>query len=114
MALVATVGEIVYNKAILKQIYGEVIEEVPVVVYTDCRNLHEAVFSTSLVEDAWLIPDIAILKESIEKGTINNFRRVESEDMLANCLTKAGASAEKLMTVLQTGQYEIPPGVDES
>ena len=114
LALVATVGEIVYNKAILKQIYGEVIEEVPVVVYTDCRNLHEAVFSTSLVEDAWLIPDIAILKESIEKGTINYFRRVESEDMLANCLTKAGASAEKLMTVLQTGQYEIPPGVDES
>ena len=114
LALVATVGEIVYNKAILKQIFGEVIEDVPVVVYTDSRNLHEAVFSTSLVDDAWLIPDIAILKEAIENNTINSFRRVTAEDMLANCLTKAGASAEQLMTVLQTGQYELPSGVDDS
>ena len=114
LALVATVGEIVYNKAILKQIFGEVIEGVPVVVYTDSRNLHEAVFSTSLVDDAWLIPDIAILKEAIENGTINSFRRVTAEDMLANCLTKAGASAEQLMTVVQTGQYELPSGVEES
>ena len=114
LALVATVGEIVYNKAILKQIFGEVVDQVPVVVYTDSKNLHEAVFSTSLVDDAWLIPDIAILKDAIENGTIGSFRRVSADDMLANCLTKAGASAEQLMTVLQTGQYELPPGVDES
>ena len=114
LALVATVGEIVYNKAILKQIFGEVVDQVPVVVYTDSKNLHEAVFSTSLVDDAWLIPDIAILKEAIENGTIGSFRRVSADDMLANCLTKAGASAEQLMTVLQTGQYELPLGVDEA
>ena len=28
--------------------------------------------------------------------------------MLANCLTKAGVSAEQLMKVLQTGHYVMP------
>ena len=60
----------------------------------------------------WLIPDIAIIKEAVEVGTISCVRRVSSEDMLANCLTKAGASADGLMEVLQTGRYVIPEGLD--
>ena len=33
--------------------------------------------------------------------------------MLANCLTKAGASPDLLMTVLQTGKYLLLDGLDE-
>ena len=111
LALVAAIGEMVYNKAILKQVYGEFVEEVPVIMFTDSRNLYEAVHSTSLVEDAWLIPDIAVIKDALSNGTISSLRRVSGDDMLANCLTKSGASAEQLMMVLQTGKYVIPEGL---
>ena len=113
LAVVATIGEIVYNKAILKQIYGDVMDEVPVVIVTDSKNLAESIKSTKLVEDAWLIPDIAVIKEALENNTVTCVRRVASEDMLANCLTKAGASSEKLMTVLRTGKYVLPQDADE-
>ena len=112
LAVVATIGEMVYSKAIFKQIYGDIIDSIPVILYTDSRNLHEAIHSTTLVDDAWLIPDIAIIKEALSQGTISSVRRVTSEDMLANCLTKAGASAEQLMGVLQSGHYVIPLGLD--
>ena len=49
---------------------------------------------------------------SLEVGTISCVRRVSSEDMLANSLTKAGASAERLLEVLQSGKYELPEGLD--
>ena len=112
LAMVAVIGEIVYNKAILSQIYGDVIGNLPVVVVIDSKNLYESILSTSLVEDSWLIPDIAIIKEALQQETISSVRRVSSEDMLANCLTKAGASAEGLLHVLRTGNFELPVGID--
>ena len=110
LAMTGTIGEIVYTKAILVQIFGKRIRDVPVIVVTDSKNLDEAVHSTSLVDDPWLIPDIAIIKEALEDGTVTAVRRVSSEEMLANCLTKIGASSEGLMTVLKTGKYSLPGG----
>ena len=79
-------------------------------IYTDSKNLHEAIHSSLLVDDAWLIPDIAMIKEAKEQGTISEIRRVSGKVMLANCLTKAGATAEDLLHILQTGEYKMPPG----
>ena len=59
------------------------------------------------MEDAWLIPDVAIIQEALEQKTVTSVRRVAGKDMLADCLTKAGASAELLMDVLQTGRYKL-------
>ena len=114
LAVVAVIGEIVYTKSIIQQIYGEVIENTPVIIVTDSKNLDEAVHSSSLVEDSWLITDVAIIKDALSDGTISCLRRVCSEAMLANCLTKAGASAEQLLDVLQTGKYSLPVGVGKS
>ena len=107
LAMVAMIGEIVYNKSILVQIFGDSLQTIPVIIFTDCKNLYDAVYSTCLVDDAWLIPDISIIQEALEQKTVTSLRRVAGKDMLADCLTKAGASAEQLMHVLQTGQYEL-------
>ena len=112
LALHAAIGEMVYTKSIFNQIYGDTVDAVPVVMFTDSRNLYQSIHSTSLVEDSWLIPDIAIIKEALENGTVSCFRRVASQDMLANCLTKAGASAVQLLEVLQTGTYKLPCGLE--
>ena len=60
------------------------------------------------MNDPWLIPDVAIIKEAIKQGTVEAVKRVPSEDMLANCLTKQGASAEGLMSVMMRGEYSLP------
>ena len=84
------------------------MQSIPTIVVTDCKNLEEAVHSSSLVEDRWLITDIAAIKEALETKEVTEIRRVPSEKMIANCLTKAGASGAELMTILRTGRYEIP------
>ena len=72
-----TLGEIVYSKAVLKQLFGEDVDNIPVVILTDSNNLFKSVYSTSLVDDARLIPDIAVLKEAIETGEVDEIRKVE-------------------------------------
>ena len=108
LAMVATIGEVIYNRTILTQIFGTEIERIPVIIYTDCRNLYDAVHSTSLVEDAWLVPDVAVIQEALEQGNVSCIKWVNNKDMLADCLTKSGASAVKLMNVVSTGHYECP------
>ena len=83
---------------------------IPSIVVTDSKNLEEAIHSTSLVEDSWLVPDIAVIKEAVEEKTVTHVRRVKSQEMLANCLTKAGASGMELLNVLRIGEYKLPGG----
>ena len=52
LAIVDTIGEIVYMKSMLKHIFGDPVERMPVIVMTDSQNLYAAVHSRSLVEDA--------------------------------------------------------------
>ena len=84
-SITGVIGELVYTKAVLAYIYGQRIQSFPCVVVTDCKNLYEAIHSISLVEDMWLITDIAAINEAIEKGEVSEVQRVSSERMLANC-----------------------------
>ena len=109
-AMIAVIGELVYTMAVLSQIYGQRVKDIPTIVVTDCKNLEESVHSSSLVEDRWLITDIAAIKEALERKEITEIQRVPSERMIANCLTKAGASGKELLTILRTGKFHIPEG----
>ena len=110
LAMISTVGEIVYTLSILELIFGERVRAVPRVVVIDPKDLEEAVLSSGLVSDSWLIPDIAVLKEAFEERTFMHLRRVNSAEMLAYCLMKKGASGEALMNVMRTGTYSLPGG----
>ena len=44
---------------------------------------------------------------------VTEVRRVASKDMLADCLTKAGALAEGLLEVLQSGEFVLPEGLTD-
>ena len=63
------------------------------------------------MEYSWLITDI--IQEALERRTVTCIRLVLKEKMLADYLTKTGAPGEKLLCVLQTGQYCLPPGCEE-
>ena len=106
LALNDVISEVLFTKSILGEIFGEKTGQIPVNLYTDSKNVQKAVNSTSMVEDPRLRLDIACLRESLEKGEVSTLKRVTSKEMLANCLTKQGASSKALLTVLRTGYLE--------
>ena len=64
--------------------------------------------SSQQVFDPWLVPDVAVSKEAIEKGTITKVKRVRGDDMLAHGVTKSGVSGEDLLTGLESGYFKVP------
>ena len=112
LALNDVISEVVFIKAVLGEILGEVIE-MPVHVYTDSKNVKKAVYSTSLVDDPRLRTEIAVLGESIEKGEISKLVCIPGKKMIANCMTKRGASGKDLLDILRNG-YLADPSLNES
>lgn len=86
LAMIATIGEVVYIKAVLREMYGVRVEDVPTIIVTDANNLYEAIHLTSLVDDAWLRTDIAAIQDALETGVITLVSKVGKENMLADCL----------------------------
>ena len=66
----------------------------------DNRSLVEALNSSHSVEDRRLRIDIALLKDMLSRGEINSVSWVGTSEQLADCLTKRGASAQRLRAVL--------------
>ena len=110
LAMVETIGEVVYTRAVLEQVYGGRMRQLPAIIFTDSNNLYKSIYSTKLVNDPWLIPDVAAVKEALEEKVVTEVRLVPGDQMLANCLTKAGASGDSLLKVLRTGIYRMPGG----
>ena len=99
-----TLDELVYLKEVLKELLGDVARDVPIELFTDSRNLHRSVMSTSLVDNPRLRADVAKLKQSLEEQELSKLWKVTGEEMIADCLTKKGASAEKLLKILHFGR----------
>ena len=75
--------------------------------------MHNAVHSTSQVDDAWSITDIAAIKDAMDDGHVDKYIKVKATEMIANCLTKRGAGAASMMKVVTEGEYKIPGGWDQ-
>ena len=82
------------------EILGHKNELLPILCYTDSKQLYDATYSLRSIEDKRLRIDIAVIREMITKKEINQIIRIPSEDQLADCLTKLGASSSKLVTLL--------------
>ena len=103
LALNEVLSEIIFVKALLSEMVGSEADGIPVNLYTDSKNVIKSVNSTSMVDDPRLRTEIACLKESLEKGEVTSLIHVLSASMLANCMTKKGASAKSLMQVMHDG-----------
>jgi hypothetical protein len=91
-----------YLRAILAEVLAVDMFKIPIIAHIDSNNLFEAVYSTKFVEDKKLRLDIAQIQEAIAKEKVE-LRWIRAGDMLADCLTKSGAKADQLLTVLTTG-----------
>ena len=97
-----TLDMMVYVKAILTELFGDVGRDIPLELATDSRNLHNSVMTSTLVENPRLRTDIAVLKESLNSRELSKFLHVNGRTMLADVLTKNGAAGFKLLNLLRT------------
>ena len=97
-----TLDEMVYIKQLLKELFGTVADNIPLELVTDSRNLHRSVLSTTMIDNPRVRTDIAKVKESLKSGELAKFLKVGGQDMLADCLTKKGASPQKLLKLIWT------------
>ena len=79
---------------------GDNIAEMP----TDSKNLRKSIKTTTLVVDPRLRLDLATLEQSMGSD-VKEFILWQGRHVIADCLTKKGASSEQLLRILQTGQF---------
>jgi len=72
--------------------------------YIDSQSLYNAAYSTTSLSDKRLRVDVAIVREMLQKGEIQKLVWVPSGSMLADCLTKRGASTLTMVQVLTNNQ----------
>ena len=102
------VSEVIFLKSLLGELFGAEAINIPVNLYTDSDNLRKNVHTTAMVDDPRLRTEIACLKESLQNGEVNNFFLIPGKKMLANCMTKRGASAKDLLEIIRSG-YMLDP-----
>ena len=90
-----TLDEMFYVKEVLKEVLGIDADDIPLELYTDSKNLYKSVMSTSLNENPRLRTDVAKLQESLKLGELERLSLVSGVEILADCLTKKGASWEE-------------------
>ena len=75
--------------------------------YTDNHQLYDSVYSIRPIQYKFLWTKIALLSEMINKNKITKINWIENKYQIADCLTKYGASSEKLLNTLKTKSIEV-------
>ena len=104
LSLNDTLDELVFVKEVLKELLGECAAGIPVELFTDSRNLYRSMMSTSLVDNPRLRTEVAKIQESLKKGEMHKLWQIPGQDMIADSLTKKGASVEKLLNILHSSK----------
>ena len=79
---------------------------IPICSYTDNKSLADTINSNKTLTEKRLQVDICIIREMIEKREVKQITWCDSRSQLADCLTKVGASCNKLLHVIQ-GDREL-------
>ena len=102
MALIEGLEECLYLKSVMEELGFNF----PITALVDSKSLHDAVYSTKLVDDKRLRIDIAALQQLCAKQMVHQIKWCSSEKMLANALTKHGAPTAQLLEVLRLGSLK--------
>ena len=74
---------------------------IPTCPYTDYKSLNDTINSTKTLPEKQLQQNVCIIRETIEKQEVKQITWCDSRSQLADCLTKVGASCNKLIHVIQ-------------
>jgi len=106
MALLEGAEYVMLIKTIIKEI---TLIDLPIICISDNKSVVDAINSTSVLEYKRLYIDICALRQMIERKELNRIILTTSQNQLADCLTKATASSQKLIQVLSGEEiYKLP------
>ena len=91
------VSEVAYMITLKPQYQNQIL---PIKYITDSKSLHDVVYFSKTLTEKRLKTELCAMRELLEKGEIHSVTWVNSSDQLVDCLTKEGASHEKLYDVL--------------
>ena len=82
----------------LANVLADITSSAPIAVrcYVDNKSLVESLHSSKYIEDRRLRLDIAVLRDMIDRGELHSVSWVDTASQLADCLTKRGASTQRL------------------
>ena len=99
LAVNNTISQMIFLKQFLRELTGV---DLPLHVYTDSNNLYKPVLSSKIMVDARDQLEVIKIKESLSCGELQSLSKVDSADMLADCLTKKGAPCFRFMNILRS------------
>ena len=82
------------------------VNELPVVAYTDNKSSHENLRSTKQVCEKRLRIDMAEIR-MLKTDDIQRIIWLPTESQLANALTKSGANTDMLLDFINSGQIKF-------
>ncbi|XP_076049720.1 uncharacterized protein LOC143030456 [Oratosquilla oratoria] len=94
MALLECAESSVYLARIPSNISG--CPALKICCFVNNKSLVDALYSCRSVDNKRLRTDLAVLRDMLEQGEIAEATWVETSQQLADCLTKKGASTERL------------------
>ena len=100
LAAVEATETCIHLRLSLSEILNKTTKDIQISVLTDNRSLTDAAHSTTTVSNKRLQIELAVLRNMIQSGELNEFRWVPGESQVANALTKAGASSDFLLDIL--------------
>ena len=104
LALSKALGEAYYQQSFIKETLNI---NAKITAYVDNKELVENVYSTSLLDDKRLNLDVALIKEMVNKGEVENILWLPGPDQLADCMTKRGQSGDQLRQAMQQGTLKL-------
>ena len=103
LALIEGIEDALYMEAILSELLSQGESRIPMEAFIDCKNLHDAIYSAESVGEKRLRIDVAA--KMLARDEICQVHLVSSNNQLANCLTKKGASSKRLMEIIKSGSF---------
>ena len=110
LSLVDAIGDACYVRNLIEEILYQNPrkKEIPIEMYVDSKQLFKAASSTHMVTEKLLRINIAEIKQMLSDKSENiNLYWIPTKLMLSDCLTKIGASSEKLIQVMETGCIDL-------
>ena len=95
----------VYLARMIQEIYTgkRSLKQIPVTLYTDSQPLVESIYSTRPAENKRIRHVVQSMKDCLSRGEVQEYKWIDTKQMLADILTKDSVKSNDLTNVLKSG-----------
>ena len=103
-----TLDDAIFFARMVHEIYTgkKSFKQIPVEMFTDSKPLHESIYSTKQVDRKSIRHIIQILKDSRERGEVQDFHWIDTKKMVADTFTKDSVDNDVIKKILEQGSLQ--------